>query len=297
MAYSNRRVIVLAFENWTYSEWSVDPYFNSLMNTYANATNYKGFSCLSLPSYIQLTSGSNQGTTGDDFTWCQYNVTNIYDILTANGLTYENFQEGYCSTTGCIDYCTGSECYCSNCITPPPNAPSGYCTGPGCGQGNERHVPGYLYPSTCNSVQDQYTFIGKYITGTSIPTNYTFITPNMWQDGHNQSTASQGVSVASNWLKNVINLPLLLNKPWFLDGSTLVNIVCDDGCFQTTMCIFLSTSSMGLTSNKSYNHITNLSTVMWWLGITGTIGNASATNAMTDLFSTCTNPSCTFSLE
>ena len=99
---------MIPLENKSRSTWIADSYIGSLASKYGDATNFHGFSAISLPDYLMESSGSNQGITGDSFTFCQFKVNNIYDVLTANGLTFENFEEK-----------TGS-------------------------QGNHRHVPGYF---------------------------------------------------------------------------------------------------------------------------------------------------------
>ena len=237
-------VIVVPFENHKLADWMADPYFASLAKKYGNATNFHGFSGTSLPDYLMETSGSNQGITGDSFTFCQFNVPNIYDTLTQKGLTFENFEE------------SGNE-------------------------GNHRHTPGYFYPSTCHNVQDMSKFESKYVAGNQIPPNYVWVTPNFTDDAHDSN-----VPTASNWLKNTFKLDTLLSKPWFTDGSTLIILECDDGgsASANTLLLMLSTSSMGTTTNKKYTHINDLSTAMWWLGMTGSIGNANASLAIKDLF-------------
>jgi hypothetical protein len=242
---SIRRVIIIALENKSRSTWIADSYIGSLASKYGDATNFHGFSAISLPDYLLETSGSNQGVTGDSFTFCQFKVNNIYDVLTANGIPFENFEEK-----------TGS-------------------------QGNHRHVPGYFYPISCKGVQDMSLFMSKYVNGNQIPTTYTWVTPNMCNCGHDCP-----VSTVSAWLKNTLKLDTILSKPWFTDGSTLIILVCDDGgsASTATLCLMMSTSSRGIKSNVSYKHVNDLSTVMWLLGITGSIGNASASIAMKDLF-------------
>lgn len=246
-----KRIIIIPLENKSHSTWIKDPYIGKLANTYGDATNFHGFSGTSLPDYLMETSGSNQGVTGDSFTFCQFKVNNIYDVLTANGLTFENFEEK-----------TGS-------------------------QGNHRHTPGYLYPSTCKGVQNSATFLSKYVNGTQIPTPYTWVTPNFCNCGHDCP-----VTTVSNWLQNTLKLNTILSKPWFMDGSTLVILVCDDGgsAATPTLCLMMSTSSKGTKSNVSYKHTNDLSTVMWLLGITGSIGNSTAGAAMKDLFGSTPPP-------
>lgn len=242
---SIKRVIIIPLENKSRSSWLGSPYIAQLANTYGDATNFHGFSGISLPDYLMETSGSNQGITGDSFTFCQFKVNNIYDILTANGLAFENFEEK-----------TGS-------------------------QGNHRHTPGYFYPSTCKGVQDFTVFMSKYVNGNQIPTAYTWMTPNFCNCGHDCP-----VTTVATWLQNTLKLDTILSKPWFTDGSTLVILVCDDGgsAATPTLCLMMSTSSKGTKSNVSYKHTNDLSTVMWLLGITGSIGNSTASAAMKDLF-------------
>lgn len=248
---SIRRIIIIPLENKSRTSWINDPYIGKLANTYGDATNFHGFSGISLPDYLMETSGSNQGITGDSFTFCQFKVNNIYDVLKTNNLTFENFEEK-----------TGS-------------------------QGNHRHVPGYLYPISCKGVQDMALFMSKYVNGNQIPTTYTWVTPNMCNCGHDC-----GVSTVSNWLRNTLKLDTIFSKPWFTDGSTLIIMVCDDGgnAATPTLCLMMSTSSKGIKSNKSYTHVNDLSTVMWLLGITGSIANSNANIAMKDLFGSTPPP-------
>lgn len=253
---SIKHIIIIPFENNQLSLWMADPYFASLAKKYGSATNFHGFSGTSLPDYLMETSGSNQRTTSDNFTPCQYNVPNIYDVLKTNGLTYENYEE------------SGN-------------------------QDNHRHTPAYFYPSTCKNIQDMSVFMSKYINGNAIPPSYVWVTPNFTDDAHDSDVAT-----ASKWLQNTFKLDTLLSKTWFLDGSTLVILVCDDGGSSSvnTMDIMISTSSLGKTSNTNYTHPNNLSTVMWLLGISGSIGDSNASSAMKDLFSTISAPSPTPSI-
>lgn len=63
-------------------------------------------------------------------------------------------------------------------------------------------------------------------------------------------------------------------------------LVADDGGSQAAdaMCCFISIESKGKKSKVSYTHMNELSTIMWILNISGSIGKANANNAMTDLF-------------
>ena len=129
--------------------------------------------------------------------------------------------------------------------------------------------------------------MSKYVNGNQVPTTYTWLTPNMCNCGHDCP-----VTTVSPWLQNTLKLNTIFSKPWFTDGSTLVILVCDDGgsASTATLCLMMSTSSKGIKSNVSYKHINVLSTVMWLLGITGSIGSSSASIAMKDLFGSTPPP-------
>lgn len=241
-----KRVIIVPLENKSRTTWIADPYIGKLASIFSDATNFFGFSGTSLPSYLMETSGSNQGITGDSFTFCQFKVANIYDILTANGLTYENFEEK-----------TGS-------------------------QGNHRHAPGYFYPSTCKGVQDFNTFISKYVNGTSVPGTYTWVTANFCNIGHN-CPASTVSAWLKNTLKLDT---ILAKPWWTDGSTLLILVCDDGGNAGTpTLCLMMSTSSnTGIKSGVKYTHVNDLSTVMLVLGLAGSIGNASANIAMKDMF-------------
>src|SRR5205085_6030901 len=99
-SFSN--VFLILEENHEYTQIigsSAAPYINSLANQYGLATNFKAISHPSLPNYMELTSGSNQGITTDcsPGSGCSSGAPNIFSELEAAGKTWKAYQEGMSS--------------------------------------------------------------------------------------------------------------------------------------------------------------------------------------------------------
>lgn len=268
---SIQHVIVVAFENASYSTViSNGPYFANLGNNYSRPTNDFESCNPSLPNYLELTCGSTQNKCGtDSMSGMPMNINNLYRVLTNAGLSYENFAQGYSYGGAGSDSCGGSTICGNNCGTP--------C----------HHVPGTFYTDSVPTIQPLTNWYANYLNGNNIPKNFTFISPDNCCNAHGCGTAGCNITTADNWLKNTFNLPALMQKPWYTNGSTLFIIWFDEGEGGSRYDVFVSpltTPAKNHTgSTKTYQ---TLSTIEWLLGLPSTGNNDNPNNAMTDLFTT-----------
>src|SRR5579883_1848519 len=92
---SFRHVFVIVMENKEYDDIIGSPnapYLNHLAATYGLATEYFANYHPSLPNYLELISGANQGIT-DDCGTCSVDAPNLVDQLEAHGKTWRAYME------------------------------------------------------------------------------------------------------------------------------------------------------------------------------------------------------------
>ncbi len=221
------------------------PYINSLINTYAFASNYSGVTHPSLPNYLALTSGSTDGITTDcnpPGAGCIVNVLNIADEIQASGRTWKAYAESM-----------PSPCYMLN-------SGSDFAT---------KHVPFLYYKdivnnsSLCNSHIVPFSQLSSDLKSISTTPNYAFITPNLCNDMHSCS-----VAVGDAWLAKYV--PMILNSKAFQSQRSLLVITWDEGYVGNNVvpAIFAgSAAKKGYKSSAPYNHYSLLHTIeqLWGL--------------------------------
>ncbi|MHB8565686.1 MAG: alkaline phosphatase family protein [Nitrososphaerales archaeon] len=271
-------VIVIVLENEPYNQVignSQAPYENMLAGQYALAANYFSPEHPSLPNYIDLTAGSDMGITSDcsPSSTCQVTGSNVADLLSSNGLSWKEYAESM-----------PAPCYQSD---------SGYYA--------VRHNPFVYYVDVtsnaayCDShvVAFEDPSVGFYadLNNSRLP-NYSFITPNLCDDGHDTCQGStSNLAQADTWLSNI--LPKIISSNEF--ASTAVFVVYDEGNFSTTTSqvysILVSPFSSRSASTTYYTHFSLLATVEGIFNL-GTLGrNDSTSSPMFDLFSLPSLPS------
>jgi hypothetical protein len=190
-------VVVIVFENSAASNaFANGSFFRYLAEHYAYATSDYAICHPSAPNYLALTSGATYSQCGSD-THHVYSATNIADELDAKKLTWDGFMESMpkaCDTTDSYPYMV-------------------------------KHDPFLFYKDIVNNTArcDAHVLSLNNWTqdvNTSKIPNYSFITPNMKNDGHDTT-----VSYASNWLHGF--LTPLVNDSWF--ASTAFFITFDEG--------------------------------------------------------------------
>ena len=272
-----KHVIIIVEENEAYSSIvnsSEAPYENQLIRQYSLAGNDFSPESPSLPNYIDLTAGSDLGITTDcsPSSSCQVNggMTNIGDLLHSSNLSWKEYAESM-----------PSPCYRSNS-----------------GNYAVRHNPFVYY----TDITDNGTDCNQHVVPMNITTgagfiddlqsgklpNFSFITPNLCNDGHNScSNTMTQVQQIDEWLGVVV--PKIIDSPEF--ASTALFITYDQGSTLSyssqVVCILVSPfANSGYVSNNYYSHFSLLATVENIFGL-GSLGRNDTTAAvMTDLFAT-----------
>jgi phosphatidylinositol-3-phosphatase len=212
-------VVVIVFENSAASNvLAKGSFFRYLANKYAYFSSDYAICHPSAPNYLALTSGATYSQCGSD-THHVYSATNIADELTAKGRTWDAFAESMpkaCDVNDSYPYMV-------------------------------KHEPFLFYKdietnaTRCNAHVLPLTSWTADVNASSIP-DYSFITPNMKDDGHDTS-----VAYASSWLQTF--LTPLVNKTWF--ASTAFFITFDEGSNN----VGAGTSSKGPTNSTGGGNI------------------------------------------
>jgi hypothetical protein len=197
-------VVIVLEENTDYSSVignSSMPYFNSLANTYALATNYHANTHPSIGNYLMLATG--QILTNDDNqdpSTFPVSVDNVVRHLIAAGKTWKSYAE---------------------------DLPSAGYIGGDSGNYAVRHNPfPYLTDVQNSTAQEQnlvpFTQFSTDLANNNLPA-YSFIVPNLCNDAHDCSTQT-----ADNWLKTNID-PLVKNSSFMQNGLLIITFDEDAG--------------------------------------------------------------------
>src|SRR6266550_1775480 len=259
-------VAVVVLENTNYTDMvgsSSMPYFNSLINQFGLATQYYANTHPSIGNYLMMTTG--QILTNDDSrTPLNFPVSgdNVVRELLAAGKTWKAYAE---------------------------DLPSVGYTGGNTGLYAVRHNPLAYMTDVQNSsvqVQNLVPFTPQFasdLAGGTLP-NYSFIVPNLCNDGHDCP-----ISMADPWLRTNID-PLIKNPVFQRDG--LLIIVCDESGSDNTngggripaITIRPSFSRVGYQSTTLYQHQSLLRLMLEGLGVKTLPGAASTAPPMWEFF-------------
>jgi len=214
------------------------PFLNSLADHYALAADYSALFHPSLPNYIALTSGSNQGITDDRSppgAGYAVSAVNLADRIEASGRTWKLYGEsmpapGYASDTGL------------------------YAT---------RHIPFLYYrdilddPARRTGHIVPFTRLAGDLRSAATMPDFVFITPNLRDDMHDAP-----VAVGDAWLSRVV--PAILASPAFVTTRSLLVITWDEGVgADQHIATILAGSGAKLhyRSNRPYDHYSLLHTI------------------------------------
>jgi phosphatidylinositol-3-phosphatase len=254
-------VYLVVEENHSYSSVignSSMPYLNSLATKYGLATKYYANTHPSIGNYFMLSAG--QIITNSDGLCSTITQDNIVRHLLTAGKTWKGYAESlpYAGYTGCDVY---------------PYV--------------KHHNPLAYFSDVANSSEKYhlvpFTQFAKDLTNSNLPA-FSFIVPNMLNDGHDGS-----LSTADAWLKT--NIAPLLASPGFQNDGLLI-IVFDESTGSDTqyggghvaMVMVGPKVKPGYKSSILYQHQNTLKTLMKALGLTTFPGAAGSAPAMTDMF-------------
>ncbi len=263
-----RHVVVIPFENADISTVLQDgPFFRYLAEHYAVASNYYAICHPSAPNYLALTSGKTWQCGSDGYQ--VYNSTNIGILLQSAGLSWAAYMDSMpiaCDTNNAYPYMV-------------------------------KHDPFVYYQdivgntSLCDTHVLPLSAWNETVANGTIP-NFSFITPNMLNDGHDTS-----VSYADHWLRGFLGPDL--NATWMNDTVIFITFdegylpggAPDDSGYNGTAGghVYFAAISPFVPTNSTYlpdaSHYNLLSTIEWLLGLPSTGHNDSAAfPAMKSLF-------------
>jgi hypothetical protein len=196
-------VVIVVFENRESSEIAGNPSaptFNALARRYASMTSYDAVAHPSLPNYLALVSGSNQGITSD-CTDCVVPARSLADTLAAAGRTWKTYAE---------------------------DLPYPGFTGSSAGRYAKKHDPFLYFRRVVDSRARRnrvvpFTELARDLRRKRLP-DFSLVIPNLCNDMHDCS-----VKTGDAWLKAEI-VPLL-RSPELRGG--VVFVVFDEGTSDT----------------------------------------------------------------
>jgi hypothetical protein len=182
-------VMVVMMENKGYSQvigQSDQPFTNSLASGYGLATRSYAFGHPSLPNYIDIVSGSNQGVT-DDNPPSSHNfpgTPTLADQLSAAGRS--------------------AKAYAENLPADPTTSAGEYAV---------RHVPWEYFPHAKITVADGSSLLSD-LNGAGAP-DFVWYTPNLIDDEHD-GTVQQGDAFLSRFV------PQVQSTAWYRAGGVII---------------------------------------------------------------------------
>jgi phospholipase C len=202
-------VIIVVLENEGTDQALADPYISSLSRRTAWFSHYYAITHPSFPNYLAIVAGNTFGLDSDHRPPPLKGAT-IADRLEEKNLTWKSYAEDY--PGGCY---LGSAAGAGR-VTPTAAPTELYA---------RKHVPFLAFASIqnnaarCARVVGANQFIRDARAG-KLP-NYSFYTPNMFNDGHDTS-----LDASSTWLKGFIRA---LESTIAMHQRTLVVITWDEG--------------------------------------------------------------------
>jgi hypothetical protein len=182
-------IMVVMMENKNLPEvigQSDQPYTNSLAESYGLATRSYSFGHPSLPNYLDIVSGSNQGVTDDDppSSHSFSNVQTLADQLAAAGIS--------------------EKAYAENLPADPTTDSGEYAV---------RHFPWEYFPNTKMPVADASSLIPNL--NEAAPPSFVWYTPNLIDDEHD-GTVEQGDAFLAKFI------PQVQATDWYKAGGQII---------------------------------------------------------------------------
>jgi phosphatidylinositol-3-phosphatase len=255
-------IFIIVMENKAASEIIGNPdapFLNGLAAEYALAADYSGLFHPSLPNYIALTSGSNQGISDNRLPTADtvVDAPNVADRIEASGRTWKLYAEsipspGYSSNAGLY-------------------AP--------------KHVPFLYYNDIYEDDARRTSHIVPFdeltadLKSASTTPDYGFITPNLISDMHDGSIAE-----GDAWLSRTV--PVILQSPAFTTSKSLLVVTFDEGSDtdQHIVTILAGTGArQGYRSSRPYDHYSLLHTIEALWGLAPFTGNDAGAATMGEL--------------
>ena len=238
-----QHVVWILMENKDYSSVvgpGSAPYINGLARRYGLATNYSAISHPSLPNYIALTSGSDQGISDDsDPSAHRLNVPSIFSQLPRGGSrSLEQSMPSHCDRSDSGEYAVW-------------------------------HNPETYYT---NLGQDCSRYDVPFGAKPDLSARFTLVTPNLINDMHDGS-----VQDGDRFLRSYV--PALMATPQYRSGNTVIFIAWDENegaGGNRVPCLVISPFTHGVKDGTHYSHYSLLRTTEALLGLPFLKGASSA---------------------
>ncbi|KAJ3323686.1 hypothetical protein HDV06_001416 [Boothiomyces sp. JEL0866] len=257
------RYFVIVFENQYYDDVMADPYLGTTLPKIGQLlTNVHGDNAIhpSLPNYLYMISGSDQGVDSDNPANVDASVQTIVDLLEARGKTWGGYMEGIPSV--CFD-------------------------GKASGNYVRKHNPFQNFlsisqnPARCAMIKDASLFANDVTSG-NVP-NYVFYTPDQINDMHDKPY-TEAIPNGSKWLQGFLT-PLLSNP---LFKNTLFYITFDENRFAAgdndNNHIYGLLIGPGATPGKRDNTLYSHSSQLAWLENHWSLANLGTNDATSNPF-------------
>jgi hypothetical protein len=266
-------VIVLENHDWSEIKGSPSaPYINgTLLAQGAHAESYLNVPGLhpSLPNYIWLESGNNQGVL-DDGSPSSHLLTqsHLTGLMNAAGVSWKSYQEDI----------SGTDCP----LVPvnkyyPKHDPMIYF----------QDINGGLDASSavCIAHVRPFAELQADLDANTVP-SYSFITPNICDDMHDNSGCQSTNTIANGdgWLSQVV--PKILASQAFKAGGALF-ITWDESEGSNVPIGFIALSPLvkeGYSNTVAYTHSSTLRSIEEIFGLSPFLGAAASANDLSDLF-------------
>ena len=237
---SFRKVMIVVFENTSYSRALGLPFFSTLAKQGALLKNSHGVTHPSQPNYVAMIAGDTLGVTSD--TLIDLDGRTIADLLEQNGKSWKAYADAY-----------PGACYLDYAKRP-------YV---------RKHLPFLSFkniqstPGRCGKIVNSDALKADIQAGT-LP-DYSFFVPDLNHDGHDTSA-----KIADQWAGETLG-PLLKDRR-FMDGLLLVVSFVEDDGVTTENHIYTvlvgDSVQAGSVSDTRYDHYSVLRTIedAWKLG-------------------------------
>ncbi|KAF2198612.1 acid phosphatase PHOa [Delitschia confertaspora ATCC 74209] len=237
------RIIQIWLENTDYDLAASNPDMKWLANQGITLTNFWALTHPSQSNYAAAVSGDHFGMDHDEFVSVPANVSTVVDLLDTKGISWGEYQEGlpYAGFQG-KQYSESSK--------------NSYV---------RKHNPLIMYESvTLNATRlsliKNFTSFDTDLAEERLP-QWSFITPNMTNDGHDSS-----LDTAAKWARSFLE-PLLKND--YVMKDTLILLTFDENhSYSTGNRIFslmlggaVPQSLRGKEDNTFYNHYSTISSI------------------------------------
>lgn len=280
-----QHVFVIVMENHDasqiYGNTTNAPYINNtLIPSYAHATNFNDPLALSLPSephYVYMEAGTNAFSdhtfTSDSDPSSTNSTGSTAHLVTqmknsTNNVTWITYQEGQNSTTGACPIASSSFyaakhdpfVFFRDVSGNPPSKTNTYCS----------------------SHSKPYSSFATDLAANNMP-DYVFITPNLCHDMHGATgcASSNTIKSGDDWLK--AELPRIIN--WVTLNNGVIFVVWDEGS-STAKIPFLAIGpgvKTGYTGTVTYDHGSIIKSVEEIFGLP-LLSTVSGKNDLADLF-------------